>query len=243
MQLATAPPTRSSVRSRLFRWYSIHRNDPPVEISPVPEPPILTRSIPPVTVLPAEGHDVERDHTACSRQRLATFLLLAPDGTSTPAAVVVPAPRGYAVPGAGARDLLDELAWYLEQFLGYPFSSRYRARRNSPECCQAVGTETLRGAVRFSRLRTDQVDAAARRWTVTSRAMTPQCWLGGARHSWSIVIGLGIERHAGSHSAPAADAQPLSAPICPHGSHHGRETTHPRIFAEACDTGLLWSGG
>jgi tetratricopeptide (TPR) repeat protein len=52
----------------------------------------------------------------------AAFLLVGQDGTTTPVPVVVPSPRGYPVPGAGNRDLLEELGWYLEQFLDYPFA-------------------------------------------------------------------------------------------------------------------------
>jgi tetratricopeptide (TPR) repeat protein len=51
----------------------------------------------------------------------AAFLLVGQDGTTTPAVAVVNCPRGYPVPGAGNRDLLEELGWYLEQFLEYPF--------------------------------------------------------------------------------------------------------------------------
>lgn len=49
------------------------------------------------------------------------FFVERPGGKSTPPALV-PSPVGFPIAGRPKSDLWRELGWYLEEFLGYPFS-------------------------------------------------------------------------------------------------------------------------
>ena len=51
----------------------------------------------------------------------ARFHVLRHDGKSTKDPATVLSPIGFPVEGRPDGDLMRELRWYLEQFLGYPF--------------------------------------------------------------------------------------------------------------------------
>src|ERR1700689_5512670 len=51
----------------------------------------------------------------------AQFHVQRPDGKSTKDPSAVISPIGFPVEGRPDSDLMQELRWYLEKFLGYPF--------------------------------------------------------------------------------------------------------------------------
>ncbi len=62
-----------------------------------------------------------------------------PDGRPT-GSVSVTSPVGFEVPGAGAADLMDELSWYLEKFLEYPFPPRLERAERVQQALAEWGT-------------------------------------------------------------------------------------------------------
>ncbi len=51
----------------------------------------------------------------------ASFQVSRQDGKSTPKPAVIPSPIGFPVEKRPNTDLMNELRWYLETFLDYPF--------------------------------------------------------------------------------------------------------------------------